>query len=503
MAMEHILRYSKNAVEKRPCYEQRFSSSKQPQNATWKKRVAKSLHECARQLQRPFEWVANAYFKYQQKLKMAKVKRSSPSFGKQLLWKLKMCLAGTLVFLCFPLYLLGKAALKTSYFFNRDRMILSTHPKAKPHHRSKKAFHFLSMNTALLPPLYSILTYLQHPKKRAKKLADKLSQSQAHVICLQEFFFPPAKRTILQALSQHYPYILSDIASQSLGLDSGLLIASQHPIKEVKFIQFPKHYFAPTTSLPGIAINPEAFANKGVCYALIETKPGQYDLFLNAHTPSKLGDNPRTQEFYKKYRHECHKIIVQGLMDYQHALEERGIHVNRAFLGADLNTSDKYDDDPSIWTWERTAPHKSSKMPKPCKEAQKNWIGTDEKSEKKTARFDNSFLFEGAFPGKDRDTWIEQVIQERCNTRQKQHHVSRVKYITPKQLRFDHIGMMQMSAPKKAKLVKSHMPEKDTLEYFNTKVTVERFPKHSPYTPPVSDHLGLKMTLVNRKNRRG
>ncbi|MCI5053070.1 MAG: hypothetical protein MRY21_08070 [Simkaniaceae bacterium] len=83
-------------------------------------------------------------------------------------------------------------------------------------------------------------------EERLEKIAKKILDSKAHLVCLQELWDPIASRKLRALLEKEYHVMLYDIGNRFCHLDisktgtsSGLFIASKLPIEDVRFISFP------------------------------------------------------------------------------------------------------------------------------------------------------------------------------------------------------------------------------------------------------------------------
>lgn len=129
----------------------------------------------------------------------------------------------------------------------------------------EKSFSVLNLNTCLMPgDLARIFGGMRPWEKRIDPLAEKLRLIDADVICLQEVFVEEAAHTLYTKLKDHYAHFYISIGERilgfslnSLGLTSGLFIASKFPIESPSFQSFPELDFRPAYGFFDFAIYSE------------------------------------------------------------------------------------------------------------------------------------------------------------------------------------------------------------------------------------------------------
>lgn len=94
----------------------------------------------------------------------------------------------------------------------------------------------LSWNIYMLP----YLSLFNSNNKRAHSIAEKLNESDYHIIVFQEAFSSKCRRTLAKGLLQKYPYQYGPANKNSLPFrtNSGLWIVSKMPLSELGQIQF-------------------------------------------------------------------------------------------------------------------------------------------------------------------------------------------------------------------------------------------------------------------------
>lgn len=108
-------------------------------------------------------------------------------------------------------------------------------------------FTVLSLNTCFVPSRYPYLFggVLLPWQERVVPLADKILSVDADVVCLQEIHAEDASESLYELLKDRYSHFYTAIGPrvlgfslESLGLPSGLFIASKYPIEKPQFTQF-------------------------------------------------------------------------------------------------------------------------------------------------------------------------------------------------------------------------------------------------------------------------
>jgi len=122
--------------------------------------------------------------------------------------------------------------------------------------QDNEAFTILTLNTCFMPGEFPFLYggVILPWQKRVKPLAEKILSANADVVCLQEVFPEEASYALYEALKNHYIYFYAAIGPRPLGfsintigLPSGLFVASKYPIEQPCFtlfsaVEFPINY---------------------------------------------------------------------------------------------------------------------------------------------------------------------------------------------------------------------------------------------------------------------
>lgn len=128
-------------------------------------------------------------------------------------------------------------------------------------------------NVALMPEFIAVFNGLRPTAERVEEL--RLRLGGADIVCMQEAFHTEATQRLAQSTRDAYPYQVFDVGFQSLGLSSGLMIASAHPLENTQFYPHP------------VQVNTDRVGNKGVLATTVSL-PGNeiayvFNTHLNAH----------------------------------------------------------------------------------------------------------------------------------------------------------------------------------------------------------------------------
>ncbi len=141
--------------------------------------------------------------------------------------------------------------------------------------------HVRTQNVGFVTSGLSSINDLRHPITRARELAEGIvnDASQPDVIVFQEAFHEDASWALCQGLQKKYPYIIHSVAPHVSGFNSGMMVASKHPIDSASFHKF-------EDMIPDIE---KACAPKGVLK--VSLKFGEKTVMLyGAHTQSMLSE---------------------------------------------------------------------------------------------------------------------------------------------------------------------------------------------------------------------
>ncbi len=93
-----------------------------------------------------------------------------------------------------------------------------------------------SWNIKLLPK--ALISIKHFPLKRVPHIVDKMISSNYDVIVFQEAFDKTATSRLLEGLRYYYPYQIGPANPKGGKLNSGVVIISKHPMKEVGSLQY-------------------------------------------------------------------------------------------------------------------------------------------------------------------------------------------------------------------------------------------------------------------------
>jgi len=181
----------------------------------------------------------------------------------------------------------------------------------------EQPLHIRSHNLGFVSSTMSILGDLRPPVERAKELVTSISEDpQApDIIFFQEAFHEDATKILCEGIKQQYPYIVHSIAPHISGFNSGALVASKYPLKEVSFHRLDH------------MVGPEKASPRGLVRVRLETSQGTL-LLYGAHTQALLG----------KERAEAREKQLQDISDKLQADRDNDSPIPQVLVG-DLNTS--------------------------------------------------------------------------------------------------------------------------------------------------------------------
>lgn len=135
-----------------------------------------------------------------------------------------------------------------------------------------------SYNVALVPKFMSISTDVRHPEDRAAEIAHQILSKDdgPDVIAFQEVFNEDASEIMLTRLRKKYPFVLHSVMPSMSGFNSGQVIVSKYPIKNVEFYRYDD--LTPPLNL----------ANRGILSAEVDSPKGPVRIY-NFHTQPLRG----------------------------------------------------------------------------------------------------------------------------------------------------------------------------------------------------------------------
>lgn len=169
-------------------------------------------------------------------------------------------------------------------FSYKSRPILSYINNSSQNNESKSKMsqesplHIRTHNIGLVIESMGIVTDLRPVKQRVNEIADNIlkDKHQPDVICFQEVFHEDGARELCNRIKTQYPYIITNVLPTASGFNSGAMIASKYPLRDVHF-----HCLANNIGI-------ERLAPKGVLRVIIDTDKGPVAIY-NAHTQALLG----------------------------------------------------------------------------------------------------------------------------------------------------------------------------------------------------------------------
>lgn len=176
--------------------------------------------------------------------------------------KMMYCAAG---FACaligLPLAIVGKGLTLSVSSWKKD-FVWEGPKKVEGVRTHRNDFHLLSFNMAGVPDWLAERNYLKPIHERivhVGQVLEKTCQEQMpDVMCFQEMFDEAASEKLANDLRQRgYTSIIRDVGSSGLYLNSGLFLASKHPLSHVVFYPHP------------IKTGIEQYANKGLLIATV------------------------------------------------------------------------------------------------------------------------------------------------------------------------------------------------------------------------------------------
>lgn len=269
----------------------------------------------------------------------------------------------------------------------------SSHTKKCP--QTWRPFNVLTRNCALLS-LDAVCNHskLRPAKERIPELINsiKASPHRIDILCLQEVFSREHAEAVVMGLRSHFKYFLYDIAPEPiLEFYSGLVVATNYPIKVARYFRLPLPVMTGSDQFPGFSFSVEGLTNKGVIFVVVENgdpdKAGQYDMIVDIHGKSNAGS-----KYVEQIRSLGYALMIQAMFNYIEELALIGISICHIYLAGDLNVSDVQE------TGERN--YERSRPDFVFNAETKDWIDQ---------RAGQSVVFQGVFPNPNTpDTWLKE-----------------------------------------------------------------------------------------------
>lgn len=132
----------------------------------------------------------------------------------------------------------------------------------------------ITWNTYMLPAIARKTNQVE----RAKLIGEQLNQWDHDVVCLQEMFHKRARKKVIEALKEKYPYYKRANKNSLFKVSSGLVVFSKYPITD--------HYYEKYKEKTSI----EKYAKKGLQRVIIELPNGQKIQVFNTHLQAKSNE---------------------------------------------------------------------------------------------------------------------------------------------------------------------------------------------------------------------
>lgn len=133
----------------------------------------------------------------------------------------------------------------------------------------QKQIRVLSFNTLLMPE-FLVTRNKQRPTwervhEVAQAILDKKQANAPDVVCLQEVFHTGAAEILAQKLRKAGYHVIYNVGHKTMGLNSGLFMASKHGFDNVEFFEH-----------PSLKVGADRYANKGVLLATTQMNGKTY-----------------------------------------------------------------------------------------------------------------------------------------------------------------------------------------------------------------------------------
>lgn len=126
------------------------------------------------------------------------------------------------------------------------RYSFATYQSEAPVKTLEDSAKIVTINTLCFPEMLSCYFGGMRPwQERIESIAEKISATEAEIVCLQEVWDYRAADALIDELEEEYAYFYYDIGNanyildpSSLKVNSGLFVASKYPISSEKFVPF-------------------------------------------------------------------------------------------------------------------------------------------------------------------------------------------------------------------------------------------------------------------------
>lgn len=138
--------------------------------------------------------------------------------------------------------------------------------------KNQNSLSTLSFNTLLMPEFLTLRNKQRSTMTRVNEIVQYLLKRKDDFICLQEVFHTEASEILAESLQKAGYHTISHVAHQSLGLNSGLFMASRgHPLEKIEFYEH-----------PALKIGVDRWARKGTLIATASVN-GKKVVLANTH----------------------------------------------------------------------------------------------------------------------------------------------------------------------------------------------------------------------------
>lgn len=259
---------------------------------------------------------------------VSKVIEPTPGeYKDHLIWRLTTRISSftKAFFLALPAILLSPVALVMRAIDHRYRPAISLLVTAENQNDeqklslAQKPLHIRTHNLGFVPTFMSTVGDLRDPIERAHEVVASIAQDtqqQPDIICFQETFHEDAAQVLCEELKRIYPYIVHNVAPQIGGFNSGTMIASKYPIKEIEFERF------------GEMMGVEKLSPRGITKVRLETEEGNDFCLYSVHTVALIGEeraNARVKQ-------------IEQIAAFMERDKQENPNINQVLVG-DFNTS--------------------------------------------------------------------------------------------------------------------------------------------------------------------
>ncbi len=224
--------------------------------------------------------------------------------------------------LLLPILALGIVGglLRTLATLDRRKFVL-TQPNFVHPPQKIQTLTLCTFNASMMPSFINLVFRNYSPaKERVEAAALGANESGADVICVQEAFNTEVVDAFAARIAEKYPYIIYNAGFHSLGLGSGLLIASKYPIANPRFWEHSKK------------LGSEHLGSKGTMAVTILPHPDQPIAIFNTHLEAGV---------------DCHLDPAEIRETRVNQLEQLRRNVNEypvtGYLCGDMNISSLFD----------------------------------------------------------------------------------------------------------------------------------------------------------------